>query len=464
MPSNDAQVAAHFSTNPIIGICLKRYGCTNQGVPYRSKTIVDIPLEIALPYFIQDDRAEQDTSLFRDFKMVLQAIVCHRGESTNAGHYVSVVRALASNNKMGKSETSPPQQPGKEGPPGYRDDAWFILDDLANIRVKPVNIERLLQDEMPYLLFYQVQPMLNNETQPQGMPPPYQAKDTLHQRAVQSLGSSHDSSGFGESLAAHGPSLTQESSPSAGSSQVVTPNEDVPQLNGISLTLEAASPTREGQFTSDQKSDWQLLLNDTVDTSRLSISSITASPRVSFSAAHAERLRASFSETDIAQEALKPPNEKEQLGRRLSRAASKFSLNGKKRQTSRTDEARKSGTFSRFNPMKSKDSSSKEKEQVKTAENSSADASKAASLVDIAALDGVRDSKAGNGSKPLTSDEKARGEVFIIGDDDVPRKITADDLGNKNRKQHHRFRSGEKGEPSDDPGSKKVPDRECSMM
>ncbi|MCJ1467646.1 hypothetical protein MMC07_006271 [Pseudocyphellaria aurata] len=144
-PSSDAQVAAHFSsTRPILGICLKRYSFLANGRAVRRNTHIDIPLEIGLPHFIQDDAMSEDGPAFGNFKLSLQSAVCHRGNSVNSGHYVSLVRS---------HEQEPDLLSGESG------SQWMRLDDLAKERVAFVDVQDFLQKESPYLLFYQVQPI-----------------------------------------------------------------------------------------------------------------------------------------------------------------------------------------------------------------------------------------------------------------------------------------------------------------
>lgn len=140
MPSNDAQVAAHFSsTRPILGICLKRYSMLPNGAAMKRKTHIDIPLEIGLPHFIQDDRMAEDGPAFGNFKLSLQSVVCHQGVTTESGHYISLVRS------------PDPDQPSE--------DRWMRFDDLAKERVTYTDVETFLLQESPYLLFYQVIPI-----------------------------------------------------------------------------------------------------------------------------------------------------------------------------------------------------------------------------------------------------------------------------------------------------------------
>ncbi|KAI4131975.1 MAG: hypothetical protein LQ338_000959 [Usnochroma carphineum] len=139
-PSNDAQVAAHFSSaRPILGICLKRYSFLPNGQAVRKSTYVDIPLEIGLPHFIQDDNMAEDGPAFGNFKLSLQSAVCHRGTRVDSGHYIGLVRTMDSGDAEGNR--------------------WLRHDDLAKERVAEVNIEQFLREETPYLLFYQVVPI-----------------------------------------------------------------------------------------------------------------------------------------------------------------------------------------------------------------------------------------------------------------------------------------------------------------
>lgn len=83
----------------------------------------------------------EDGSLFGNFKLSLQAAVCHRGKSVHSGHYVSLVRSHEKDNSDSLG------------------DRWLRLDDLDRDRVTFVNVQEFLQKESPYLLFYQVQPI-----------------------------------------------------------------------------------------------------------------------------------------------------------------------------------------------------------------------------------------------------------------------------------------------------------------
>ncbi|KAF2624003.1 ubiquitin C-terminal hydrolase family protein [Macroventuria anomochaeta] len=175
VPSTDAQVAAHFSARrPVLGICLKRYSMTLHGTPKRLNTYIDIPLEIALPHFVSDDKMTEEGPLFGNFKLVLQSVVCHRGVSVDSGHYISLVRAN-SHERPGTSQSEEDDTTG----------AWLRFDDLSNPRVTDIDIKRALREESPYLLFYQVQP-IDDELASRGDPPTYAEAQSRVISSVQS--------------------------------------------------------------------------------------------------------------------------------------------------------------------------------------------------------------------------------------------------------------------------------------
>lgn len=139
---------------------------TLNGTPKRLNTYIDIPLEIALPHFVSDDRMKEEGPLFGNFKLVLQSVVCHRGVSVDSGHYISLIRA----NLHERPTTSHSEDEDDTG-------AWLRFDDLANPRVADVDIKQALREESPYLLFYQVQP-IDEELASRGDPPAYAEAQT----------------------------------------------------------------------------------------------------------------------------------------------------------------------------------------------------------------------------------------------------------------------------------------------
>ena len=152
--SDDGQMSVHFSSKrPIVGLCLKRYTVSKTGKATRLHNRVDIPTEIGLPHFIQDDNADSDGSLSRNFKLSLQAFVCHRGNSVNSGHYIAIVRGTSAD-----AASAGPNSPGNQvidDPSRY----WIRFDDMADERVTLVDVNKALETESPYLLFYQVLPI-----------------------------------------------------------------------------------------------------------------------------------------------------------------------------------------------------------------------------------------------------------------------------------------------------------------
>lgn len=156
-PRSDIEVARHFNKRPVVGICLKRYMMTNQGVPIRQNTFIDIPDSLRLPHFmmVDDVKVEQDP-LSAEYKLVLQSVVCHRGDSLHSGHYVSFARVapkLLTDNR--RHDNDPP--------PDYEEAQWLKFDDLClEERVSYVDdIKAALREEMPYLLFYQIVPVVD---------------------------------------------------------------------------------------------------------------------------------------------------------------------------------------------------------------------------------------------------------------------------------------------------------------
>jgi hypothetical protein len=151
-PTNDAQVAAHFSSKrPILGMCLKRYSFLPDGRAVRLSTHIDIPTEIGLPHFIQDDNLDANAPIYGNFKLSLQALVCHRGNSVDSGHYIAIVRGT--NPNIDSPVTTGPEHPGTDSK------HWMRFDDLAAERVTLVDIDEALKTESPYLLFYQILPI-----------------------------------------------------------------------------------------------------------------------------------------------------------------------------------------------------------------------------------------------------------------------------------------------------------------
>ncbi|ANZ73807.1 BA75_00533T0 [Komagataella pastoris] len=130
---------------PLVPICLKRYMEVN-GKTQKNKTKIIIPTVISSPYFISEDDTTVKYNLdsfnpHKNFKLVLQSCVCHRGSSINSGHYVSLVRKY-------------PYVPGRE-----ESAIWELFNDTQTGEDKTVEIsfQKAVEKEEPYLLFYRIE-------------------------------------------------------------------------------------------------------------------------------------------------------------------------------------------------------------------------------------------------------------------------------------------------------------------
>lgn len=143
-----------------------------QGNMKRQNTYIDIPDSLRLPHFIVDERHVEENGLSAEYKLELQSVVCHRGDSLHSGHYISFCRVdpkLLTDNRRHESDP----------PPDYEEAQWVKFDDLAiENRVAVVDdIKQSLKEEMPYLLFYQIVPIVDITTSSaentDGEPPSY---------------------------------------------------------------------------------------------------------------------------------------------------------------------------------------------------------------------------------------------------------------------------------------------------
>ncbi len=410
MPTNDAQVAAHFSsTRPILGICLKRYAMAENVQPIRQNTLVDIPLQIALPHFIQDDKSTQDGPLFGNFKLVLQSMVCHRGQSVHAGHYISVVRGTAK--PLEEDPVSGIRPRSDSQPPEYREDRWIKFDDLAEPRVSYVDIDQFMTTEMPYLLFYQVQPLIDDDSEVR--PPSYQD-------------------------------------------------------SAIALNLQEATPitpvNSAGQELFWTQPNYFETPADDHSKTRVSFSDDADRPRKSLNLPDSER-RTSLAHTDtsvgsVPNSAPVTPGEEGPVSR-LSRATSRFTRSGrsKSRPTSHVDESRISHTFSRLSLMRSKE----------TLNNKSQDTSSSDVIGTGTSMDSSVDSFAdGVPSSTTTEVEADRQEVQNGGTKNKlgwNRDKNKAPEGQHPHPHHHHHPSMPKWKGKEKENEKDLrPDRECLLM
>lgn len=151
-PKSESSSTTGCEREPLIGICLKRYDIDPKThLPRKKNTLIDIPLDIRMPHFVDDDEGQDGPPEY--FKLSLQSIICHRGVSTMSGHYVSYIRGtspIVDGDSRSKRKLS-----NANCPPGYSKDRWIRSDDLAKPRIDTINIEEALKNDTPYLLFYQ---------------------------------------------------------------------------------------------------------------------------------------------------------------------------------------------------------------------------------------------------------------------------------------------------------------------
>ncbi|QSZ37879.1 hypothetical protein DSL72_008979 [Monilinia vaccinii-corymbosi] len=157
-PANNQELAQHIQKHkPMIGFDLKRYGVGSDGRTQRINTPVDIPEEMSLPHFVDEDGIQTNVPFSDRFKLVLRSMICHRGESLNSGHYTSVVRLRVETD--GDWDSTRPND--SQHPPDYAEDRWMVHDDIADERVKCADINAALKDDkygMPVTLWYELVP------------------------------------------------------------------------------------------------------------------------------------------------------------------------------------------------------------------------------------------------------------------------------------------------------------------
>lgn len=301
----------------MVGICLKRYMMTEKGEFKRQNTFIDIPDSLRLPHFmmVDDVKLEEDSGLSAEYKLVLQSVVCHRGDSLHSGHYISFARVapkLLTDNRRHDSDP----------PPDYEEAQWVKFDDLdIESRVTYVDdIRESLKEEMPYLLFYQIVPMVDvtasstvgSETEP----PSYNVSavdvggTTTPGIDGEKVGLSRQTSGYFESVTnSNGPSIRFSSEMERPPRVSLTVDEDPYS----SSTLLGTNSSRRGSLTFTE--------------------STAATPAITPEGSHSPAIT---------------PNE-ESTAQRLSRAAAKFTKSGNRsRPPSQAGENRISITMSRL--------------------------------------------------------------------------------------------------------------------
>jgi hypothetical protein len=403
LSSPDRRIPENLSLCPAVTISLKRYGMSGDGRPIRKNTLVDIPLDIRLPHFIEDDRIPEEGPMIRRFKLSLQSGLCHRGDSLNAGHYIAFVRETTPIPDGDFQSTR--KQSDSNNPPRYSQEKWYKFDDLASPRVQEVDIREAIKSEMPYLLFYRVEP--------------------IYEMSSASLGESQP--------------------PSYADSSVDIQNYNPgPQLDGAEDTL-----NQQGYFDGARDASTPAI--------RLSAElERPPTPRRSINLPEDRRGSLAFTEPSLtsagssmhggpvmlATSAPATPSE-ETAAQRMSRAASKVLKATKSRPTSQSGEGRMSGAFSRLNLMRSKDSLNRLSESSR----------EAAPLTD-----GAAETRAS-----ITSEEGLRSHEGLVdrskSKKEKKKRDKSQGPGEKtdHHDHHHHLHKG-KGK------AKGIPDRECIVM
>jgi hypothetical protein len=206
-------------------MCLKRYSFTEAGKAIRLSTQIDIPTEIGLPHFISDDSMEEDGPIYGNFKLSLQSVVCHRGNSVDSGHYISLVKGTSTSLKLENGLKSDCDQDTNH---------WMRFDDLAAECITLVDINRALKDETPYLLFYQIVPIDAN-------PGPNTDGESL---PLYAPSEAHDSGISVASLNLHGTS-DETRLPSRPSVEITVPDESPRGRTPIQDRRRPSAPTSE---------------------------------------------------------------------------------------------------------------------------------------------------------------------------------------------------------------------------
>lgn len=403
--SSDGRIPENLSLSPAVTICLKRYGMSMDGKPIRKNTRVDIPLDIRLPHFIEDDRIPEEGPMIRRFKLSLQSGLCHRGESLNAGHYIAFVRE-ATAIPDGDYQSSR-RQSDSTAPPRYSEEKWLCFDDLGNTRVKKVEIEELLKKEMPYLLFYRVEPIY--EMTPASISDPRLPSYDDSFVEIQSHNQDHHIEGTD--------STVDQQSYFDSARDATTP------AIRLSADVERLPTPRQSLNLPEDRRGSLAFTEPGLTSSRSSIHGATII---------------------LATSAPATPSE-ETAAQRMSRAASKvLKSTTKSRPTSQSGEGRMSGAFSRLNLMRSKDSLNKPSENARDRPpvTDGITEPRTSIAIDEGSLrpheDGVDRSKS---KKEKKKRDKSQGPSEKI----------------EHPEHHHHLHKG-KGKAKD------VPDRECDVM
>lgn len=245
-----------------------------------------------------------DDGLSTEYKLVLQSVVCHRGDSLQSGHYITFARVAPKLLRGNRRHDFDP-------PPDYEEAQWVLFDDLDENRVSYVDdFKKSLAEEMPYLLFYQVVPMLevtcpSTDGTTTGPPSYQESKTSLELQTSRAL--------------TDGSRSVQSKPPS------------------IRLSLEAERPSRKFFDSSARPSFSGSMPSSRRESMNLTDSTV-ATPAITPAITPART-------PEGASPVIAPSDSSTS---RLSRAASRFTIGRQSRPTSQSGDGRRSMTISRL--------------------------------------------------------------------------------------------------------------------
>ncbi|OTA01560.1 hypothetical protein A9Z42_0018770 [Trichoderma parareesei] len=451
-PQSNVEVAMNFDQRPVVGICLKRYAMTESGRPQRHNTYIDIPESMRLPHFMLADgpHIEEETNgLATEYKLVLQSVICHRGDSLQSGHYIAFARVapkLLTDNR--KHAIDPP--------PDYEEAQWVKFDDLEiGNRVTFVeDIKKSLKVEMPYLLFYQIVPMVDppgpSTDSTAGGPPSYDESRSSLERMRSALTDDtptsstqglvtrpdHEATASTPALATH-----YEHKASASTQALVTHHEHPPSASAgrlgqskppsIRLSAEVERPSRK----------W--LEGISMNFGGSSYGETAISRRQSYALTDSAAQSPAIT-PDTQSPAMAPVDEP--TSSRLSRAASRFNLGKQSRPASQSGEGRISLNLSRFGGL------------IKTSKEPLPEPP--ALSISSANSAGQRSSQPGSPTS-LEKQLPPSGNETHDRSDKPEKHETTDKVDKSEKHKHKRKKSKEKNEKQK---SGDQPERECVVM
>ncbi|KAL6889670.1 ubiquitin carboxyl-terminal hydrolase domain-containing protein [Trichoderma longibrachiatum] len=450
-PQSNVEVAMNFDQRPVVGICLKRYAMTESGRPQRHNTYIDIPESMRLPHFMLADgpHIEEETNgLATEYKLVLQSVICHRGDSLQSGHYIAFARVapkLLTGNR--KHAIDPP--------PDYEEAQWVKFDDLEiGNRVTFVeDIKESLKVEMPYLLFYQIVPMVDppgpSTDSTAGGPPSYDESRSSLERMRSAVTDDTPTS------STHGLVTRHDNEASASTQALATHHEHKASASTQALVTHHEHPPSASTGRLGQSKPPSIRLSAEVERpSRKWLEGIS----MNFGGPYGETAmsrRPSYALTDSAAQspAITPDTQSpamapvdEPTSSRLSRAASRFNLGKQSRPASQSGEGRISLNLSRFGGL------------IKTSKEPLPEPP----ALNISSANSTGQRSPQPGSPTSLEKQLQPSGTEMYDKSDKPEKHEKTDKADKSEKhKHRRKKSKEKNEKQK---SGDQPERECVLM